>query len=105
MLIQVQTDSNIQGREELSRKIEAAVRDELDRYADRVTRVQVHLGDENSDKKGGEDDMRCTMELRLAGLQPIAVRANAPTVQQAIDDALEKLVSAAESSIGRERDY
>lgn len=105
MLIQVQTDSNIQGREELSSKIEAAVRSELDRYADRITRVQVHLGDENSDKKGGEDDIRCTMEMRLAGLDPIAVRANAPTVQQAVDGALEKLASAADTSIGRERGY
>lgn len=105
MLIQVQTDRNIEGRDDLTEKVEASVRDALDRYADRVTRVQVHLGDENSDKKAGDNDKRCTIEVRLAGLQPIAVRDLAPTVEQALDGAIDKLIRAAETTIGRERDY
>lgn len=103
MLIQVRTDSNIEGREALTQRVETSVRDALDRFADRVTRVQVHLGDENSDKKAGDADMRCTIEVRLAGLEPLAVRDNAPTVEQAVDGAIGKLVRAAETSVGRER--
>jgi hypothetical protein len=105
MLIQVQTDRNIEGRDELAQKIETNIRGALDRFADRVTRVLVHLGDENSDKKGGDDDMRCTLEVRLSGLQPIAVRDTAPTLEQALDGAIEKFIRAAETTIGRERGY
>lgn len=103
MLIQVQTDRNIEGRDELAAEVEASVRDALERYADRVTRVNVHLGDESSDKKLGGDDKRCTLEVRLAGLEPIAVRDNAPTVEQAVDGAIGKLIRAAETVVGRER--
>lgn len=103
MLIQVQTDRNIEGRDDLTEKVEASIRDALDRYADRITRVQVHLGDENSDKKLGADDKRCTIEVRLAGLDPMAVRDRGPTVELALDGAIEKLVRAAETTIGRER--
>ena len=103
MLIQVQTDRNIEGREELTRSVEARIDDALGRYADRITGVQVHLSDENSDKKAGDSDMRCTIEVRLSGVDPLAVRDNAPTIEQAVDGAIGKLVRAAESTIGRER--
>lgn len=103
MLIQVRTDSNIAGGAALTQRVEASVRNALDRFADRVTRVQVHLGDQNSDKKSGDADMRCMIEVRLAGMDPIAVRDNAPTVEQAIDGAIDKLVRAADTSVGRER--
>lgn len=103
MLIQVNTDRNIEGREALTEKVETAVSAALERYADRITRVQVHFGDENSDKKVGDTDKRCTLEVRLAGLQPIAVRDHAPTVEQALDGAIDKLIRAAETTIGRER--
>ncbi len=103
MLIQVQTDRNIESHEGLIERVEASVRDALERYADRVTRVQVHFGDENSDKKAGDKDKRCTIEVRLANIDPLAATEHAPTVEQALDGAIEKLVSAAETSIGRER--
>jgi ribosome-associated translation inhibitor RaiA len=103
MLIQVQTDRNIEGREALTERVETSIHDALDRYADRITRVQVHLGDENSDKKAAENDIRCTIEVRLAGLDPIAVRDDAPTIEQAVDGAVGKLIRAAETTLGRER--
>jgi hypothetical protein len=103
MLIQIRTDNNIEGGDGLKTRVRARVTDALDRYADRMTRVQVHLGDENSDKKSGDNDMRCMVEIRLAGLDPIAVRQTAPTVEQAVDGALDKVIRAAETAIGRER--
>lgn len=103
MLIQVRTDRNVEGRDELNAKVEANIRDALDRYADRITRVQVHLGDENSNKKLSDDDKRCTIEVRLAGLDPIAVSDRAPVIEQALEGAIDKLIRAAETAIGRER--
>lgn len=103
MLIQIRTDNNIEGGDALKTRMRARVSDALERYADRITRVQVHLGDENSDKKSGDNDMRCMVEVRLAGLDPIAVRDNAPTIEQAMDGALDKVIRAAETAVGRER--
>lgn len=104
MHIQVNTDRNIEGREELARRVKAIVEDALRRYSDRITRVEVHLSDENSDK-GGEDDKRCMIEARLEGRSPTAVTHHAATVDQAVDGAADKLQRALERTLGRLRDH
>lgn len=101
MLIQLNTDSNIEGDERLATQVEAAVRDAVDRFSAQITRVEVHLSDENSDKKFGTKDIRCLLEARLAGLQPISVTDKAPTPEQAVNGALEKLMRSLESTLGR----
>jgi ribosome-associated translation inhibitor RaiA len=77
----------------------------LNRFSDHITRVEVHLSDENSEKKGGEHDMRCVMEARLEGRQPIAVTHQAATVDEAVDGAADKLTRLIESTLGRLRDH
>jgi hypothetical protein len=67
--------------------------------------VEVHVGDENSDKKGGHDEMRCVMEARIEGRQPIAVTHQAASLDQAVDGAADKLNRLIESTIGRLRDH
>ena len=71
MIIQVNTDSSIEGKRELAQQIETSVGNSLERFGGQVTRVEVHLSDDNSDKKFGTKDKRCLLEARLAGLQPI----------------------------------
>ena len=52
MLVQINTDSNIHGHENMARRVEDKVKAALsDRFGERLTRVEVHLGDENSNKK------------------------------------------------------
>jgi ribosome-associated translation inhibitor RaiA len=104
MQIIINTDSNIENNEELAQQVKATVVSALERFGDRITRVEVHLSDENSDKFG-TDDKRCLLEARLAGLQPIAASHQAATLQQAIDSAAEKLKSAIDSTLGRLRNY
>ncbi|MBE9122501.1 HPF/RaiA family ribosome-associated protein [Tychonema sp. LEGE 07199] len=70
----------------------------------RITHVDVHLSDENSDKKGGDDDMRCTIEARLKGHQPLAVTHQAATLDQAVDGAADKLTRLIDSTLGRLHD-
>ncbi|TVP77183.1 MAG: hypothetical protein EA346_13255, partial [Thioalkalivibrio sp.] len=53
MLIQINTDDNVNPSDTLTKWVEATVRDILGRFADQVTRVEIHLSDENSDKKSG----------------------------------------------------
>lgn len=100
MQIQVNTDNNVDGHDGLTLHVRTVVEGALHRFAHQITRVEVHLGDENGDKSGG-DDKRCMMEARLAGRQPTAVTHHAPSVHQAIDGAAEKLERALEHALGR----
>ncbi|MDT8320486.1 MAG: HPF/RaiA family ribosome-associated protein [Xanthomonadales bacterium] len=103
MLIQINTDRNIAGGDALARRVESAIKKNLDRFSDHITRVEAHLGDENS-QKGGSADKRCVLEARAAGIKPVAVRHHAPTVAQAVNGALEQLKRALDSTLGRLKD-
>jgi ribosome-associated translation inhibitor RaiA len=101
MLVQVHTDSNIRGDSALAAWVEAAVRDAIDRFSDRITRVAVHLSDENSASKAGSEVKRCLLEARVAGLRPISVSERADTLELAVDGAAAKLIRSLESTLGR----
>ena len=101
MQIQINTDGNIEVHEQVVKQVEAVVRDGLHRFTTKLTRVEVHLSDENSDKKYGTEDKRCLLEARLAGLQPIAVSHEAATTELAVDGALERLTHLLNSTLGR----
>jgi ribosome-associated translation inhibitor RaiA len=103
MLIEVNTDNHIRGSAELSAKVEASVEAALSHFSDRVSRVEVHLADENS-QKGGGSDVRCSMEARIDGHQPLAATNHADSVEDAVDGAAEKLTAAIESALGRLKD-
>ena len=103
MQIQVNAAHNIEGHGALSVWAGEAVKNGLSRYSEHITRVEVHLTDENGDKSG-PDDKCCVMEARLEGRQPIAVTHHAATLRQAADGARNKLTRMLESTLGRLRD-
>ena len=105
MQIQMNTDGNIEGHDALATQVSSTVESALSRFSDHITRVEVQLSDENSDKKGGNDDMCCVLEARLEGRKPIAVTHHAATVDQAVDGAADKLHRLIESTLGRLRDH
>lgn len=100
MKIQINTDHNIDGREQMAEEAEAVVESTLGHLAGQITRVEVHLSDENGDKSGTVDK-RCMMEARLESHQPIAVTNEAATIEQAIEGAAGKLRSALDHALGR----
>jgi ribosome-associated translation inhibitor RaiA len=102
MQIQVNTDDNIEGGEALTSEVTAQVRDTLSRFADQITRVEVHLSDENA-QKGASDDKRCLLEVRPTGQAPIAVTHQAGTVQEAWVGAAQKMQRKLQSSFGRQK--
>jgi len=65
-----------------------------------VTRVEVHLNDENGEKSGAADK-RCMMEARVAGLNPIVVTDHADNLHQAIVHASSKLSKAVDHAVGK----
>jgi ribosome-associated translation inhibitor RaiA len=103
MHIQINTDHNIEGHEALAAQVSGVVENALSRIRDHITRVEVHLSDEDSDK-GGQNEKRCVMEARLEGRQPVAVTNQAETLNQAVDGAADKLARLIESTLGRLHD-
>lgn len=101
MQIQVNTDGSIEGSDQLRQEVEPLVRDALDRFRERITRVEVHLSDENGDKKSGPDEIRCLLEARPSGMRPIAVSHEAATIEKAVDGAAKKMERALERTLAR----
>ena len=101
MQIQLNVDRKIESGPELARHVEHTAQNALERFNGQITRLEIHLNDENSDKKSGFNDKRCQVEARLAGLQPMSVRHHASTPEMAVDGAMEQLKRALENTIGR----
>ncbi|MCY0110263.1 MULTISPECIES: HPF/RaiA family ribosome-associated protein [Pseudomonas] len=102
MQIQVNSDNHIQSSQRLEEWVRTTIESTLERYEEDLTRVEVHLADENGDKPGPHD-MRCQLEARPKGHQPISVTHKADSLEQAIDGAAEKLEHALEHLFGKLR--
>lgn len=100
MQITVHTDNHIKGTENLKAHVEELSSNILSRFRGRVTRLEIHLGDENGNKHGPADK-RCMMEARLERRQPTAVTHHAETLDQAVRGAAHKLERALDSEVGR----
>jgi len=98
MQIQINTDNHIEGHQQLADDVEKQLTKALDRFVDHLTRIEVHLGDENANKTG-QHDKRCLLEARPKNHQPIAVSAHAPSIQQAVTQAIEKLKRSLDHAI------
>ena len=103
MQIQVNHDNHVRLTGDTADRLSRTVEDSLAKFADRITRVEMHLGDVNGSKGG--PDKRCMLEARMANVQPIAVTHQAESLQMAIDGALEKLEHALGHAIGKLKTY
>lgn len=104
MKIQLNTDIHIDGTEPLAAHVSATVERALERFREGITRVEVHLSDENGGKSG-QQDQRCMLEARLEGRQPVAVTEHAATLEQAVQGAAQKLARLLDSTLGRLHDH
>lgn len=102
MLIQFRS-SNIPISQELEQQLSGFIEKSLKRFSDRITRIEVHLEDENS-QKGGKDDKRCSMEVRPDNLSPIIVTSKADNVIQAVREAADKSKASLDRALGRLND-
>jgi len=102
MHIEIRTDSHINGGQ-LGPYVERTVGAVLAPFAAQITRIELHLNDDNAGK-GGAQDKRCMIEARVEGRKPQAVTHNADTVEQAIKGAADKMKRLLDSSIGKLRD-
>ncbi len=99
--MQVQVNSNhIPGSEELQEWVGAAVTDELSRFEELLSRIEIHVSDENA-QKGGDLDKRCQIEFRPKGHQSMSVTHKAESLRLAVDGAAVKARHALEHLTGK----
>ena len=102
MLTHVFSDKHIDSDKRTQDWVTATVEVTLERHLEDLTRVEVHLSDENGGKSGPKDK-RCKMEARPKGPQPILVSHDADSLTQAVEGAAQKLEHALEHLFGKLR--
>ena len=103
MQIQFNTDKNVILGEEQIASSTSLISEELSRFSTQITRLEIHLSDEDGNKDGF-NDKRCIVEARFAGMKPIAVTDHANSSEQAVLGAIDKLKSSLEKITGRLKD-
>ncbi len=104
MTIQINTDNNVDVHETYQAQLKDLLSEELSRFEEHITRLEVHLSDENGSKES-EDDKKCMIEARLKGRQPIAVSDVANTYDQAVNGATDKLKTSLDKILERLRNH
>ncbi|MGB5263872.1 MAG: HPF/RaiA family ribosome-associated protein [Lutimonas sp.] len=100
MKIQVNTDKNIEGTEMLETFVSEKIRSGLKHFVDKITRIEVHLSDQNADK-GGIEDIQCKIEARVEDLQPVIVVSKSSSIEKALNDAVDKMKATLGTIIGK----
>ena len=99
MFIQINTDNQVDSSGDHNAQLEEQVRQRLARFEGRITDVEIHVSDVNGTKAGG--NLRCTLEARVNGFQPVAVSENGTNVDRAVIAAAKKAVRALDHQLGR----
>jgi ribosome-associated translation inhibitor RaiA len=102
--IQVHTDKYVTVSDGLVAHIEDQLESSLSRFSGQIDRVEVHLSDEKAGGPGPAD-IRCVMETRPAGKQPLAVTHHAESAGEACNGAAHKLKTLVEHKYGRAKDH
>ncbi len=104
MTIQINTDKNLSVHKAFEAQLDSLLSEELSRFSEHITRLEVHLSDENGNKQG-LNDKRCMIEARLEGRQPIAVTDRANDYDLAVSGAIEKLKASLDTIVGKLRHH
>ncbi|MCW8087423.1 hypothetical protein [Sabulicella glaciei] len=94
------TDSSVQGHEQLSAMVERIVRARLRHLAPHLTRVEAYVTD---GKRGGQGsaDLRCALEARPENAKPVGADHSAATIEEAVRGAAGKLARVLRSQFGK----
>jgi len=98
--IQIRADNHVPSDGDRDSRLEEQIRQRLARFEDRITDVEVHVG-EAGNGRGGNGDLRCTLEARARGIQPIAVAEEGSDIDRAVIGAAKKAVRALDHQLGR----
>lgn len=94
--------ANVESSDALQQHVEQQLESQVGHLYKHLTGFEVHIADENSSKKRGPADKRCTIEARPRGRDPITVEAHADDFYPAINDAAQKMRSALTKRLERD---
>lgn len=100
MQILVNSNHSTDASSRLEERIQASLKSEMAHFEDRLTRIEVHLSDENGPKHGPQNK-RCQMEARIKAHDPVSVTHKADSFDLAIDGAANKLNHALAHAFGK----
>lgn len=100
MFIQIHADNQIPGDSDRDSRLEEQIRQRLARFEGRITDVEVHVSDVNG-PRGGNAELRCTIEARVNGIPPVAAVDQGNDVERAVIGAAKKVVRALDHQLGR----
>jgi ribosomal subunit interface protein len=103
MQIQINSDKNIDITSDLKQDYKSKIEKKLMRFENMISRIEVHLSDENSEKSG-LDDKKCLIEARMLNRQPIIVTETSDVIEKSFASALNKLRRKLDSIVGKMRD-
>ncbi len=104
MKIQFNTDKTLDGNERKEQYFTSEIENGLKRFESLITRVEVHLSDENGNKEG-VNDKSCLLEVRIEGKQPVVVTSKANTVARSVTGAIDKMKASLDTIIGRMQNH
>ena len=100
MFIQIRADNQVPSDSERDSRLEEQIRQRLARFEGRITDVEVHVSDLNG-TRGGNADLRCSIEARVNGIPPVAAADEGNDVERAVIGAAKKVVRALDHQLGK----
>ncbi len=100
MQVLINSNNSIRMSEALQQRCAATVEGALQRFSEQLTRVEVHLTDENGEKSGAQDK-RCQIEARIKSRDPVSASHKADTLEIALGGAADKLERVLETTLGK----
>lgn len=99
MQILINTTNTVEAHEAFIDALKTETAEKLSRFADRISRVEMHLSDVNGDRGG--QDKRCVLEVRPNGMEPVVTTDQAELFDKAVHAAIHKMLGLLETSFGK----
>lgn len=100
MVIQFDTAHSLKANDAFKAPFIEILNDKLDKFDKHISRLEVHLSDENGHKIS-VNDKRCLLEAHIAGMPHVVVTNHSNSYEQAVDGAIDKLIASLHSIHGR----
>lgn len=103
MQVQINSDNILKVGAVTIAGLETHLREHLARFADHLSRLEMHLKDVNGPSAGARA-VHCTLEARPGGLDPQSVESSEATLDKAVASAIAKLTTRLERTFGKQSD-
>ena len=91
MIIQFDTAHSLHANDAFTAQLIKILNEKLERFDKDISRLEVHLSDENG-YKAGANDKRCLLEAHIAGMPHIVATKHSNSYEESVYGAVDKLI-------------